>query len=288
MKSISIIILLLFVITPLTAQDWLTETTNEEDGNKEYVTSTFKATRLLNGQSIENPAKKELIFIVSHRFGKIDQGIYDLFGMDNATIRLGLEYGITDRLAIGAGRSSYEKTFDGFIKYNFLKQHTGIKPIPFSMTLYTNIMANSLRTIDTLDILKFKHRLSYSNQLLIASKINRFLSMQIFAVHLHTNLTEQASDDNDMLVFGLGGRILLTRRISFNTEYFYLVNKPQGDFNPRLLSIGFDLETGGHVFQLFLSNTQPHFEKAMFAENTSYWLRGDIYFGFNISRTFSL
>ncbi len=288
MKSISAIILLLFITAHLIAQDWLAEMANKDEEKKEYVTSTFKATRLLNGQSIENPAKKDLIFIVSHRFGKIDQGIYDLFGMDNATIRLGLEYGITDRLAIGAGRSSYEKTFDGFIKYNILKQHTGTTGLPFSVTFYTNIMANSLRTLDTLNILKFKHRLSYSNQLLIASKINRFLSMQIFAVHLHTNLTERASDDNDMFVFGLGGRILLTRRLSFNTEYFYLVNKPQGNFNPRLLSLGFDLETGGHVFQLFLSNTQPHFEKAMLAENISYWIRGDIYFGFNISRTFSL
>ena len=260
----------------------------EETQEKEYVISTFKATRLINGQSVENPGKQELIFIISHRFGRIDNGIYDLFGMDNATIRLGLEYGINERLALGIGRNSYNKTFDGFIKYQLLKQHTGISNLPFSLTLYSNVTANSLRNFDYHDAIKFKHRLSYSNQILLASKLNTSFSLQFMTIHLHNNLVQYSDDPNDMIILGAGGRFMITRRLSLNTEYYYLLNKPEGDFNPRLFSAGFDIETGGHVFQLFFSNTQPHYERAMFTENTSRWLSGDIYFGFNISRTFSL
>lgn len=253
------------------------------------VSGTFKATRIVNGHSVETNSDGVLLFLISHRFGTLNSGAYELFGLDQATIRLGLEYGITDRLDIGLGRSSLEKTFDGFIKYKLLQQKTGDGFIvPVTLTLFTSAAVKSLKWPDQEHNFEFKHRLSYTNQLLIARKFTERLSVQLSPTHIHRNLVKSTTDDINVYALGTAGRYKITKRTSLNAEYIYLLSSETQHNFSNGLSFGFDIETGGHVFQLVFTNAQGMVEKFFVPLNTGKWSKGDIYFGFNISRVFNL
>lgn len=260
----------------------------EEESVVEYSFATFKTTRVVNGQSIENPAVGELKFIVSHHFGRLNEGAYQLWGLDQSTIRLGLEYGITERLALSVGRSSFEKTFDGFAKYKILRQSTGAKVMPVSVSVFSGIYLNSLewRYPDRKNY--FTSRLSFAHQLLIARKFSNTFSFQLVPTMVHKNLVEEIADPNDIFALGYGGRVRLTNRITFNVEYYQVLTQKTASEFKNMLSLGFDLETGGHVFQLHFTNAQPMFERAFITETSGDWLQGDIYFGFNIVRVFTI
>jgi hypothetical protein len=252
----------------------------------EKITGTFKATRLANGHTVETNGRKVLLFLISHRFGTLNSGAYHFFGLDQATIRLGLEYGITDRLNIGLGRSSLEKTFDGFLKYRLLQQKsTGM---PVSLALFSSIALNSLKWQNPEQNNLFTSRLTYTHQLLIARKFNQSLSLQLSPTLVHRNLVRTQQDENNVFALGAGGRFKLTKRTSFNLEYFYLLPGQTANDYVNSLSMGFDIETGGHVFQLIFTNSQGMIEKFFIPQNTGSWSKGDIYFGFNISRVFNL
>lgn len=253
-----------------------------------FTTATFKGTRVISGQSVQTNARKELVFLISHRFGTLNSGAYNFFGLDNAVIRLALEYSLTDDLNIGVGRSSYQKTFDGFLKYRFLRQQDGNWQRPVTAVLFSSAALNSLRPSDPERTMMFKSRLTYTTQLLIARKFNQNLSLQLSPTWLHRNLVPTRQDENDVYAVGLAGRHKLTKRTSFNAEYFYLLPGATADQYTNALSLGFDIETGGHVFQLMFSNSIGMIEKTLLAENTGSWRNGDIYFGFNVSRVFDL
>jgi hypothetical protein len=273
------------------AQDLMDLLESETDEETNYTTATFKSTRVLNGHSIERMQEGQLDFRISHRFGTINSGAYEFFGLDEANIHLSLEYGIKNWIMVGVGRGTYQKTVDGFVKFSILRQSTGKKNMPISVSWLSTMGVNTLKWIDPEQTNYFSSRLSYIHQLLVGRKFSDRISLQLSPGMIHRNLVETELEPNDLYSIGISGRIKLTQRISFNSEYFYVIrpkNKPQSFnyYNP--LSIGFDIETGGHVFQLHITNSVAMIEKGFIGETTGNWLNGDIHFGFNISRVFTL
>jgi hypothetical protein len=252
----------------------------------DIVTATFKTTRLINGQSIENVGRGILDVKISHRFGTLNSGAYNLFGLDNASMRIGVDYGITDRLMVGVGRSTYEKQFDGFLKYRILRQSTGRKYMPISVSYAASVM---LRTLDdpSSTVQKwYTDRLSFSHQLIIASKLNDYTSIQLMPTLVHYNSVPLAINPNDLYSLGLGFRERISKRVNLTGEYYYQINKLDGYYNS--LSLGVDIETGGHVFQFHVSNSTGMTERTFINETAGTWGNGDIHFGFNIARVFTI
>jgi hypothetical protein len=257
----------------------------------QYTIATFKSTRVIDGHSIERMLKKQLDFRISHRFGMINQGISQFYGLDQSTIYLGLEYGVTDWLMIGIGRTTDEKTVNGYVKFSLFRQCTGNKNFPFSISYYANTSIMTKKWDDPNRDNFFSSRLSFVNQILVARKFNEKISLQISPIWVHKNLVATVLDDNDVFAMGLAGRYKFGRRVSLNAEYYPVIRPVWNYKDPNhtnALSFGFDLETGGHVFQLFLTNSSGMIEKKFITETTGKWLKGDILFGFNISRVFSL
>ncbi|MGN6493290.1 MAG: DUF5777 family beta-barrel protein [Agriterribacter sp.] len=253
-----------------------------------YVTGTFKATRVINLHSVETPAQGVLLFMIMHRFGKINDGGYEFFGLDNATMRMGFDYGITNRLTVGIGRSTFEKTYDGYLKFKLLRQTEATGKMPVSVTALGALAYNTLKYADK-DYLDATYRTSYTLQLLIARKLTRNLSLQLAPTWLHYNLVPAVADKNDVFALGIGGRMKITRRASINLEYNYLPDNQVNSFKVyNSFSAGFDIETGGHVFQVHVTNSQGMVEPLYMGRTTGSWGKGDIYFGFNISRSFNI
>ncbi len=254
---------------------------------KTYVTGTFKAEHIVNTQTVESPAAGNLNFVIQHRFGTLNSGSYNFFGLDNATLRLGLDYGITNDLDIGVGRSSFLKTFDGYLKYKLLKQ-TEARQMPVSVSILGTI-TNFTQDITDETFLNTTYRTSYSVELLIARKFSRSLSLQVTPTYLYYNYVPTAMDKNGVFALGLGCRSKLTTRMSGNAEYDIV---PPGQVVStsvhNSLSLGWDIETGGHVFQLVFTNSQSMLATQYLTQTTGTWGKGDIYFGFNISRNFNL
>ncbi|MBX3257410.1 MAG: hypothetical protein KF862_25015 [Chitinophagaceae bacterium] len=253
-----------------------------------YVTGTFKGTHIINLHSVETPAQGVLLFMIMHRFGKINDGGYQLFGLDNATMRMGFDYGITGRLTAGIGRSTFEKTYDGYLKFKLLRQAESAGKMPVSVTAFGGLAYTTLKYAGK-EYLNATYRTSYTLQLLLARKLTRDLSLQLAPTWLHYNLVPAIADKNDVFALGIGGRMKITRRVSVNLEYNYLPVNPASSFKVyQSFSAGFDIETGGHVFQLHVTNSQGMVEPLFIGRTTGNWGKGDIYFGFNISRSFNI
>lgn len=275
----------LLIIFQANAQDdlfALLEETSEPLDDK--VIATFKGTRVILGHSVKTREKRELEFLVSHRFGRINTGSHDLWGLDESNIRLGLEYGVTDRLDIGVGRSSFDKSFDGFIKYKFLHQTTNKIPISLAAMSSIAIRTTPKRLEAPLD--EFKDRLAYTYQLIIGRKFSPGFSFQIAPTIVNRNLVNALEQENTVFAMGVGLRQKLTQSVALNLEYFYRFNESDNSRNLNAVAVGFDIETGGHVFQLHFTNSVATIERAFILENTDDFFDGDIHFGFNISRTF--
>jgi hypothetical protein len=257
----------------------------DSDDKPMYISSTFKGKKVVNGQSVEVLSKGVLQFQIQHRFGTLNSGFYNLFGLDNSQIRLGFDYGIKDWMSVGIGRSSELKTIDASAKIRLKRQSKGSKEFPFTIATNSAIFIKQYRWSETNEeAFEMSNQLSFSHQLLIARKINRDLSVQLSPTLVHYNLVNYA-EKNDRISLGFGARQKLTNRISVNAEYFMQIN---GKINNDVLSFGFDIETGGHVFQLHLSNSPAMIESSFIHETKGDWEQGDIYFGFNISRVFTI
>lgn len=251
-----------------------------------YVKATYKSTRLINAHSVESLGKNELDIQIAHRFGTLNGGIYELFGLDNATFRLGIDYGITKRLMIGIGRSSYEKQYDGFIKYKILWQQDGGMPV--SLSALAGMYINTLKPSDPNEEIFFRSRIDYVFQLLLARKFGEGFSLQISPSLVHRNLVPESTDKNDIVAIGIGARQKITKRITINGEYYYQIPGTKTAGSVNALSLGFDIETGGHVFQFMFTNSTGIAENQYIAKTTGKWNDGDIHFGFNIRRVFAL
>jgi len=258
------------------------------DNNPDYVYGIFKGTTIINGQSVELAGHNDLRFLVSHRFGAVNSGLYNFFGLDQGTTRLGFEYGIKNIMSFLIGRSNYEKTYDGGFKINILRQQTGVRNIPDAVTLYYGVFINTLRWADTERDNLFSSRLSYSAQILAARKFSKNLSLQFSPSFVHFNLVPSAEDQNNIFSLGIGGRYKLASRFSINGEYFCLLPGKTAEDYSNSLSVGVDIETGGHVFQLHCTNSQLMFAPGYIARTDGSWADGNVFVGFNIYRNFSL
>lgn len=281
-------LLQLFSTGIVSAQEDLLSLLPAEPEKKQFVKNAFKATRVITGQSVEQVAAGVLDFRILHRFGAVNGGLEEAFGLDNATMRLGLDYGITDRLMVGIGRSTNKKELDGFVKYRLIWQGTGKGSLPFSMILISGITKVGTPWPDETRKNYYSSRLAFYHQALIGRKFSEVFSLQFMPTVVHRNLVQSVEDEHDIYALGIGTRLKLSRRVAINLEYFYLLPDQLPSSNTNPLSIGFDIETGGHVFQLHLTNSLGLNERSLLTDTNGSWGKGDIHFGFNISRVFTL
>ncbi len=273
---------------PLFAQEDLLSLLGEEEETTDYATASFKTSRVINLHSLENTASGVLDFKISHRFNTVQNGLYDFFGLDGANLRIGFDYGVTDRLVIGIGRSNYEKTLDGFAKYKILRQSKGKRNMPITLAAFGSVAMQTLKWANPDRDNHFSSRLYYTGQLIIGRKISEGFSLQLSPTIVHRNLVATFDESNDVLALGIGTRIKLTKRMAINLEYIYVLPDQLAPQFVNSLSVGLDIETGGHVFQLHFSNSRIMVEKGFIAETTNKWEDGGIHFGFNISRVFTI
>lgn len=258
----------------------------KKDAKPDFVTATFKTTRLINGHSVENVAGGVLDFRISHRFGYINTGVNEFFGLDQASIRLGLDYGISNRWMVGIGRSSYQKQLDGFTKFKVVRQAPGRSPVTVSAV--STIMYKTIPFADLTRINYNTSRLFFAHQLIIGRKFSESISFQVVPTLIHYNFAEAPNTINDVFAIGGGGRVKLSKRVSLNAEYYYQLPNFQLQGTRNSVAIGFDIETGGHVFQLQFTNSTGMTERTFISETTGNFFKGDVHFGFNISRVFTL
>lgn len=270
------------------AQKSLLDELGEDEKTIDYVKYSFKTNRIINMHSLENTAEGVLDMKISHRFGTVDQGIYDLFGLDGATQRIGFDYGVTDDLCIGVNRNSVRKAIDGFVKYRLLRQSTGKVNMPITLSLLSSMAIETQKFSDLTRENYFSSRLFYTNQLLIGRKFNDVFTLELAPTVVHRNLVATAAEKNTVYAMGIGGRIRLNRRTTFNAEYIYVLPNQLGDGYKNSLSIGLDIETGGHVFQLHFTNSLSMSEYSYITQTDAAWGKNAVRFGFNVSRVFTM
>ncbi len=313
MNKLFITILAIFSSFAIFAQDDLLDlvkTDTKEEPKEVYA--TFKTTKIVNSQNIETVKKRNLDFRVTHRFGNIynskipnalNDAAHGSFGLDNATdIRISFDYGITDKLTIGVGRSKYRETYDGTVKWRFITQKDNNKS-PVTLCFYGNLGYTSMSTANLYaGTIRPKtneaHRFQYCTQLLIARKFNNRFSLQLMPTYVHRNFIKQQlntkngkEDVNGMFSLGIGGRIKLNKRVALVADYFYnfsefQTNNPAGYYNA--LGLGFEIETGGHVFHINFTNGAAILESNLLSNTQDSWANGQIKLGFNISRWFAI
>jgi hypothetical protein len=254
---------------------------------REVVQATFKGTHIINSQSVETPGPGTLIFLIQHRFGTLNSGAYNFFGLDQAVLRLSFEYGLSPRLALGVGRSSQEKTFDGFVKYRALEQSTGPGAVPVSVTLLASTNITTLKFNEVNDR-SLGSRVAYAYQALIARKFSPALSVQLMPTLVHRNYVATAAAQNDVYALGGALRQKITKRTALTADYYYLLPGNTADNFRNALGLGVDIETGGHVFQLHVTNSLGMTEKFFVPETTGRFFAGDLYFGFAVARNFTV
>jgi hypothetical protein len=261
-----------------------------DSSRSEYVTSAFKSTRVIMSHSLEMLKPGVLDFRILHRFGALNSGASNLFGLDESSVRLGLDYALSRNLTVGIGRTSVtpRKDADGYVKYRLLHQSTGERAKPLSLIAVGGATVQTSEWADKSRDNHFSSRLGYYGQLIIGRKFSEALTLQVVPTMVHRNLVTATADDNDTYAIGTGGRIKLGNRVSLNVDYYHVLNKDESltTYNP--LSVGFDIETGGHVFQLHFTNAIGMNERSFITETTNDWGAGDVQFGFNISRVFQL
>jgi hypothetical protein len=272
----------------LHAQDDLLSLLGEEKPKKQRVKYAFKSSRVINSHSMEfiNPGTMD--FRILHRFGSLDQGYKNFFGLDQASMRMSFDFGLLHNLMAGVGRSTYKKEVDAFVKYAPITQSTGPGSSPVTVAWVSGITIDGLPWADPTRQNYFTSRLAYYNQLIIGRKFSEALSLQVMPTVVHKNLVQLATDKNDIVGLGFGGRLKLSKRMALTWDYTYVLDglPETGYYNP--LSFGIDIETGGHVFQLHVSNAVGMNERAFITETTGQWGQGQVRFGFNLSRMFQI
>lgn len=282
-----LLLLLLSALTRVQAQDDLLGLLGEDSPKKEYVKAAFKSSRVINAHSMEfiNPGTMD--FRILHRFGNIDQGLKNFFGLDQASMRMGFDFGLRPNLMAGIGRSTFKKEVDGFIKYAPIRQSTGPGSFPVTVALVAGMTVDGLPWADPSRENYFSSRLAYYFSAIIGRKFSDAFTLQLTPTLVHKNLVQLQTDANDIMGLGLGGRLKLNKRMALTWDYTYVLNGlPAGYQNP--LSVGLDIETGGHVFQLHVSNSAGMNERAFITETTGQWGKGEVRMGFNLSRMFQL
>lgn len=285
MKKLVFLLLFLPVIA-IAQDDLLGELEQEVPDEKQPVSSVFKGIKIVNLESTKLVGEKQLQFIISHRFGDLSDGIDNFIGLDDATARIQFVYGVTDWLNVGVSRSGFNKTYDALVKYRLVRQKEGGSPV--NVVGYNLLTINTNLDSDLLPGLTFADRLGYATQVLVSRKFNDWLSLQLSPTYFHDNTVIEDGQDNSQFALGIGGRFKFTKRLAFIGDYGIHLNRVSGsDFN-NALSLGLEIETGGHVFQLHVSNSQAIFANGFLGQARGDFGEGNIFLGFNISRAFSL
>lgn len=279
-------ITLLFCVFPflIVAQDDLLKELDSVATPNEVVTSAFKSLKIVNLESTKLASKGDLYFVVSHRFGYFDKGFKDFFGLDEANTRLQFVYGLTKGITIHVSRSGFQKAYEFAAKYRLINQKkTGS---PFEIVGFNSMAINTELDKVLLPKVEFSDRLAYVSQILISRKFNDKLSLEMAPTYFHENYVANNSQENSQFAVGLGGRYKFTKRWSFNMDYAAHLNRASNSAFKNPLSIGFDLETGGHVFQMHFTNSQAMHESGYLGNTSGSWGEGQIAFGFNLVRVF--
>ena len=282
--------MMLLAGTNLQAQDedLLKLVGGDEKPKKERIKYAFKSPRVINGHSIEflNPGTMD--FRILHRFGQLNKGYENFFGLDQASMRMGFDFGILHNLMAGIGRSTYKKELDGYFKYAPIRQSTGPWSSPVTVAFVAGMTLDGLPWSDPNRKNFYTSRLAYYFQAIIGRKFSKSFSLQLSPTMVHKNIVPLETDPNNIYALGVGGRLKLSKRIALTWDYSHvIIGMPDsGYYHP--LSVGFDIETGGHVFQLHFSNSTGMNERAFITETTNQWGKGEIRFGFNLSRVFQI
>ncbi len=286
-----ILLIISLIPTQVLGQDDLLALLEEEEGDElehiNYTYGTFKGTKIVHSSSVDFQPRGDLQFSISHRFGPVNSGADRLWGLDDAQIRLGFEYGLSDTWAIGLGRSGQQATFDFYSKWKIVRQSSGLTNIPVSIVWNANLAINS-RSLANPEFNQFENKLFYTHQLLIARKFNDRFSLQLAPTYTHNNIREFQQESNDTFYLGVASRWRFTKRMAILMDYYYIHDSDLKEVFDEPLGFGLELETGGHVFQIVASNTQGMTEKLFLARSFGSWANGDIRIGFNITRTFPL
>jgi len=268
-------------ITISRAQDDLLTELDSTAVDDNYATAVFKGLQVVTLQTTKMPAKKEFYFVVSHRFGSVKDGISEFFGFDMATTKIGGIYGVTDWLAVSASRHTMLKVYETSLKYRLARQSD---TFPVDIVGYNTIDMNTFLDEDDYPKLEFADRLSYISQVIVSRKFSDRFSLELVPSFIHKNLYDPAIENDNQFSLGSGGRMKLTKRLALNLEYAYNFDKP--DFYKNPLSVGLDVETGGHIFQLLFTNSQSMTEAGYLTHASGDWGDGDFFFGFNLYRVF--
>lgn len=245
------------------------------------VENSFQGTRFVNEQSVNLADHGELRLYIQHRFGEIDGGLYELFGLDQATMRLGFEYGLGKNLNVGFGRSSYLKTYDVFAKGRIAGQ---TENFPVSVAVLAGGSIPTLRSFPENEN-NFSSKFSGNFQLLLAKTMGP-VGMQVAPGYLKTGYLLFEEKDVSTFTAGLAGSVKLSPKVSANIEYLLAFTDELPGSNP--LSLGVDVDTGGHLFQLILSNSQQIFTQGLYSDTRGDWGEGKLFFGFNLIREFRI
>ncbi len=284
MNKIRYTLLLLLLSFNLFSQDDLIGDLEKDMKIDTKINNTFEALKIINIESTEIAGKKEFYLLIAHRFGSVKNGFSDLFGLDLATIKFSFFYGVNDWLQVGMARSKFRKTYDFNAKYRILTQKTD--GIPFTITGFSSVGINTLLDKDNYPKLEFKHRLTYLSELLISSKINDAISLQVSPIFIHENLVNNPNQANSQFALSLAGSFQFSSSLSLTAEYTPHFNRASNSSFKDALSIGLDWQVGGHVFQLMFTNSQQLNDSHYVTNATGDWGKGDVFFGFNLYRVF--
>jgi hypothetical protein len=283
MKSYISIIALLFISVYASAQDDLLNELEQDSKTQKFEQPAFKAMKIGNLQSTKIAAKGDLYLYVSHRFGSLEDGLSTFFGFDNANTKIQLVYGLFDGVQVGISRESVRKTYAMSAKAKIKSQSDDF---PVNIAVYGTANINSELRKERFPFLKFGDRLSYASQLLISRRITNSLSLELAPTFVRQNLVLEPFQDHNQIALGAGGRLKLSKRMSLNLDYVYNFNRHEDSIYKNPLTVGVDIETGGHIFQLLFSNAQSTNEPGFISNAEGDWTKGDVFFGFNIVRVF--
>lgn len=261
------------------AQDDLLSGT-EAAPTKQKTTAVFKALKIVNLESTKLAAKGDFYFVVAHRFASVKTGFEGFLGLDNANVQIKFIYGINNWLAVSAGRSELAYDFAG--KVLLQSQYDG--GFPFTIVSFSSVAFNNTLKESNYPRLQFQDRAIYVQQLLISRKINEKLTLELAPTFFHENFVPNDEQKNNQYAIGIGGRYKVGKRISINADYAAHLNRASNSIYTNPLSIGVDIERGGHVFQMHFTSSQGIHEAGYLGQTTGDWTKGDVYFGFNLSR----
>lgn len=240
--------------------------------------------------TVTNLEARNLNSVIMHNFGLVSSGIEDFYGLDlGANVRLGIDYGITDKLSIGIGRTSSDDNVDFRFKYTLLRQMKSDK-IPVEVALKGDLGINTAENT-RFDDFTFVERLNYFGSLMVARKFNKTITLQLAPMvsHFNTVIDEGNSDipSNTHVAVGLGGRFKLDERKSLTFEYIPVLSE-QNPNTSNHFAVGYEIETGGHVFQMFFMSGKWFTEQHLIARTNEDFFAGDFRLGFNVNRVFGL